>query len=105
MTQLSLNSSRMRYLYEIVTKINFFDIPSHFQGKPIEPPTNGAVVRYEMDVRSHGRFHSVRWDDDQSDRGPLADGLRRLFGWTVSFILDAPEVKRLPLSSSPCGKD
>lgn len=102
MVQLSLNASQMRHLYETLTKIDFFHYPSVFQPRQ-GPPTifsNGFwVVRYQMNVRSDGRMHSVQWDDDQTDRGPQADRLRRLFGWAVAFINEAAEAKHLP---PPC---
>jgi hypothetical protein len=108
MAQLALNASQMRHLYEKLTQIDYFNYPSIFRGEQREPPpfTKGFqfVIKYQMDVRSGGRMHSVQWDDDQTATGPQADGLRRLFSWAVTVINDAPEVTRLPQSSEPCGK-
>jgi len=101
MAQLSLNASQMRHLYETLTKIDFFHYPSVFQPRQGTPAnfSNGFwVVRYQMDVRSNGRMHSVQWDDDQTDRGPHADRLRILFEWAVAFINAAAEAKRVPPS-------
>jgi hypothetical protein len=108
MAQLSLNASQMRHLYEKVTQIDFFNYPSVFGGDQRRPPqfTKGLqfVIKYQMDVRSGGRTHSVQWDDDQTETGPQADGLRRLFSWAVTFIINAPEVTRLPQSTEPCDR-
>jgi hypothetical protein len=103
----TLNDSQMRYLYEKLTQIDFFNYPSIFRGERREPPrfTKGFpfVIKYQMDVRSGGRMHSVQWDDDQAATGPQADGLRRLFSWAVTFINNAPEARRLPQSPERCG--
>jgi hypothetical protein len=103
MAPLALNVSQMRHLYQTITKIDFFHYPSVFQRRPASPSifSNGFwIVSYRMDVRSDGRMHSVQWDDDQTDRGPQADRLRRLFGWAISFINEAAELKHLPPSPS-----
>jgi hypothetical protein len=108
MAQLTLNASQTRHLFEKVTQIDFFNYPSIFRGDQTRllSITKGrlSVIKYEMDVRSGGRMHSVQWDDDQTATGPQADGLRRLFSWAVTFIINAAEVTRLPQSAEPCGR-
>jgi hypothetical protein len=109
MAPLSLGAGRMRHLYQTVLKINFFKYPSTFGSDPSRLPAfmTGAVVKkYQMNVRSDGKMHSVQWDDDESDQGSQADGLRRLFGWAVLFINEAAEAKHLPPSPSAgsCGR-
>lgn len=106
MAQLSLNASQMAHLYDLVTQIDFFNYPSIFkaeQGQPLRMKGSPFIVKYQMEVRSAGRIHSVQWDDDQTATGPQADGLRRLFSWAIAFIIDRPEVTRLALSAERCG--
>ena len=108
MVQLSLRADQMRYLWEKVEKIDFFNYPSTFRGQPRQPPiVNGRLqfASYQMDIRSNGRMHSVQWDDDQAAADPRSDGLRRLVGWAVGFILESPEVGRLPPAARLCGRD
>ena len=108
MVQLSLTADQTRYLYEKVQKINFFNYPSTFRGETPQPPivTNRiSFPTYQLDVRSNGRMHSVQWDDDEAAMDPQADGLRRLFGWAVGFILENTQVSRLPPAAKYCGKD
>jgi hypothetical protein len=108
MAQLSLNASQMAHLYDLITQIDFFNYPSLFRGEQRDSPrfSKGLpfVVKYQMDVRSGGRMHSVQWDDDQTATGPQADGLRNLFSWAVTFIVNAPEVTRLAQRAEACGK-
>jgi len=106
MAQLSLKADQRRHLYETVTRIDFFNYPSAFGWEPGKPTIfREGVIKYQLDVRSDGRMHSVQWDDDGADQGPQADRLRKLFGWAVVFIQDAAKESHLPMSPEPCSKN
>jgi len=103
--QISLTGSQMRYIYQTIEKIGFFDYPSVYVSLPVGLAairTAMGFPRYRLEVRSRAMFHSVQWDDRVQPTTAEADRLRRLFGWIVAFINSDRLVSRLPHAAADC---